>query len=280
MESKITKIKFYKRTGNILAKRWEIKIKKWLEEKHPEIKITGISPDAIIALGGDGTILEAARKCVAADVLLVGLNLGTVGFLASVYDSEKFFSSLEKIFLGKYFISERMMLDIRTFRNKKTVFETNALNELAIINPLGMVETEVFAHDFQLQKIKGTGVIIATPTGSTALNLSAHGPVVMPELKAFIITELLDHNIPTPSMILNPDQVITVKIANFRKKHLLKISDSNIPAEVILSADGEIVFSLEIGDKVEIRQSSHFAKFCELGKYGFLNRLQEKFDFK
>lgn len=277
---KIEKIKFYYRADNPIAKKWEDKLKKWLKSSHPEIKAVDKDPQAIIALGGDGTILEAAKRCISAKSLLVGLNLGQAGFLASVRKSENFFPSLEKVFNGEYLISERNMIEANVLRKGKVIFKTIALNEAIIINPLGMAVIDVYVSEYHLQKIQGTGVLVSTPTGSTAFNLSAHGPVMMPDAKGMILTELFDHNIPTPSIILNSDKRVILKVSQFRKKNLLSMGKSKKAADVLLSADGVTIFPLAIGDTVKIKQSQHTAKFCELEKDYFLKSFKEKFDFK
>lgn len=283
MSEKINKtksVKLYYRTDNPAAEKWEKKIKKWLKVRHPEIKTVDNNPQVVIALGGDGTILEAAKKCVPSKALLVGLNLGQAGFLASARNPKDFLNALDKIFKGDYTISERMMLEVEVVRKNKTVFKSAALNEVLAINPLGMVEIDVFISDYHLQKIQGTGVLVSTPTGSTAFNLSAHGPVMMPDTKGMIVTELFDHNIPAPSMILNGNNKVILKISNFRKKNLLSIAKSGRTADTLLSVDGEAIFPLAAEDNIKIKQSQHIARFCELEKNYFLKSFKEKFDFK
>lgn len=276
----ISKIKFFISHDNELALEWENKIKDYIKENNPEVKVVNNDPQMIIALGGDGTIMKAAKESVESGAILMGLNLGKVGFLASVRDSKNFFPSLDKIFSGNYEITERIMADVSVVRKGKVIFNSAAVNEAVVINPLGMVEVDVFVEDYHLQKIKGTGVMVATPTGSTAFNLSAHGPVVMPNIKGFILLELFDHNIPTPAIILNENQSMAFKIISFRKRNLIVKKQTKEAIDLMLVIDGETICTLAENDIVKICRSSNVVKFAELEKNYFLKSLQEKFDFK
>jgi NAD+ kinase len=278
--SPINGIKFFISDNNVFALEWENKIKKFIRDKKFDVKITNNNPQVIIALGGDGTIMKAAKECVKSKAILMGLNLGKVGFLASVRDSKNFFSSLDKIFSGNYGITERIMADVSVVRKEKVIFTATAVNEAVVINPLGMVEVDVFVEDYHLQQIKGTGVMVATPTGSTAFNLSAHGPVVMPDIKGFILSELFDHNIPTPAIILNENQSMAFKIVSFRKRNLIVKKETKEAIDLMLVVDGDMICTLQENDIVKVSKSPDIIRFIELEKNYFLKSLQEKFDFK
>ena len=122
--------------------------------------------------------------------------------------------------------------------------------------------------------------MVSTATGSTAYNLSAHGPIVMPDIKCIIITELSDHSIPSPSVVVKYDNAINVKIISFRKTGVLSLSKSGQKLDVVLMADGESPFPLEEHDEVIIQSSPHLIKFAELEKNYFFKSLQEQFGFK
>ena len=269
---------FFYRKGMPEAEGWVKKIRIWIRKKHPDFKEVGINPDFLFVLGGDGTVLEAAHR-YRKEPVIVSLNLGNVGFLSSVRSSKNFLSVLEKMFKGAYSEEKRMLLSIRAYRKNKKVFETESLNEAAIQNPLGMVELEVNIEDHPFQYVRGTGVLVSTATGSTAFNLSAHGPVVMPEMECMIITELLDHNIPTPSFVVTGDKVVRLKVLNFRKHGLLSLTKTKKPVDVVLSGDSNSVFPLEPGDMVEIRKAERYVKFAVFEKNYFLKSVQEKFSF-
>lgn len=269
---------FY-REDNSSAKLWAEKIKDWIVSKRFKVKEEKKSPDLLIVLGGDGTVLEAVRT-YKREPMIISLNLGNVGFLASVRDQNNFFPALAKFFKGDYITEKRMLLSSEVIRNGKKVFKTESLNEIAVQSPLGMVEIEASIENHPLQYIRGTGAIVSTSTGSTAFNLSAHGPVVMPEIECVILTELLDHNIPTPSIVISKDKTINLKIINFRKNGLLSIAKTGKPVDVVISGDAESIFPLQAEDVVKIRQAPRYAKFAVFDKHYFLKSIQEKFSFK
>jgi len=259
---------------------WALKINNFIKKSHSNIKADSYKPDAVIVLGGDGTILEAARKYQKINSTIIGLNLGTVGFLASVRKEKDFLASLTRFFRGKYHIVERMMITSEVRRGGKTVFSGDALNEIVVKNPLGMVELQAKIEGHPVQDIRGTGILVSTATGSTAYNLSAHGPIVMPNIKCLVVTELLDHSIPTPSIVVKHDNKISIKVLSFKKRGLLSLSKTGKKIDVLLSVDGESVFPLEAGDEISIQSSPHLVRFAELEKHYFFKSLEEKFGFR
>lgn len=275
----IKTVAFFKREDNQKAKIWEEKIKSWVIKKFPKVKMSNKKPDAIIVLGGDGAILEAARIYQKSGAIIFGLNLGHVGFLASVCEENNFFAGLRKLFSGNFEISERIVFGANIARNGKKIFSADAINDIVIQNPLSVVELGVAVENHPVQFIRGSGVIIATPTGSTAYNLSAHGPIVSPDIKCLIITEILDHNIPTPSLVVNTDKKISISVLDFRENKILKLQNGK-DANVVFSADGENIFPLKIGDKITTHSSHRVVKFAEVEKTHFLKSLREKFSFK
>jgi NAD+ kinase len=273
-------VSFFYRSDNVDAAIWARKIDNWIKTKHPELKIVPEHPHILIVLGGDGTILEAAKKYHKSSTIIIGLNMGHVGFLASVREPKNFLPALDTFFTGKFSVAKRMMLDATVVRRGKAVFTVNSLNDVVVQNILGMVEIRVEIEEHPVQYIRGTGILVGTATGSTAFNLSAHGPIVMPDIKCLIITELLDHNIPTPSIVVKRNRKIHLKILSFRKRGLLSISKTGEKADVVLVSDGETLFPLEEKDEIIIRRSSHLVNFAELEKNYFFKSLQEKFAFK
>ena len=278
--SSIKTISFFHLPDNDRAILWTKKIKSWINKNYPRVKITSHKPDAVIVLGGDGTILEAARKYETQKPIVVGLNLGHVGFLASVREQKNFLKGLASLFKGTYKVTERMMLSASVIRNRKVVFKTNSLNDVVVQSILGILEMEVGIEKQPIQYIRGTGVLVATATGSTAYNLSAHGPIVMPDIKCFIVTELMDHNIPTPSIVIKRDREIYIRILNFRKRGILSVTKSGKPVDVILASDSGRVFPIEEADTILIRRSPRLVRFAEFEKNYFFKSLREKFAFK
>ena len=280
MKSQIKTVSIFYHRGNLKAAKYEKKIASFIRKNYPAIKLGSQSPEVVIALGGDGTILEAARKYHAHNSIIIGLNLGNVGFLASARDEKSFLPSLKNFFSGNYKILERMMISAEVVRKGKTILKTNALNEVVVKNLLGVVELEAKIEDHPIQYVRGTGIMIATATGSTAYNMSAHGPIVMPDIKCLIITEILDHNIPTPSVVVKYQNKISLKILDYRKRGYLSLTKTGRKIDVILISDGKTVFPLEMGDKIVIKSSPNLIRFAELEKHYFFKSLQEKFAFK
>lgn len=280
MTSQIRSLGFFYRPDNKEAIKWEQKIKFWLKQKYPTVKITGRRPQAVLVLGGDGTILEAARKFQKSNSIIFGLNLGRVGFLASAREPKKFLNSLSGFLAGKYSVAKRMMITSSVFRKGRLVFAADSLNDITIQNLLGMVELEIAIEGHKFQNIRGTGVLVSTATGSTAYNLSAHGPILMPDIKAMVLTELMDHNIPTPSVVIKKNREVAIKVVSFRERGLLSITGTNQKADVLLVSDGEKVFPLQENDVVKIKKSQKLIKFAEVEKSYFFKSLEEKFSFR
>lgn len=286
---KIRRVTIFFRKDVPKTSEWKKKISAWLKKNRPEIevlspgaKITDRSgaPDLVIALGGDGTILEAVRTYMHWDPLILGLNLGHVGFIASVREEKNFIKGLEKFFAGDYKADPRMMISAKLIRDKKIAAEFNAMNEITIQHLLGLVRLKVEIEDHPLQYIHGNGVLVATATGSTAYNLSAHGPIIMPDIRCFIITELFDHNIPTPSIVIKRNRSITITVEDFRRMNKFIIAETGEKGDVILTADGPDIIALEKGDKIVLKESKHEIRLVELENHYFFKSLQEKFAFK
>lgn len=275
------KINFFYRKGNKSAQYWAVKIEDYIKSKYPQTSFTSKDPDAVIVLGGDGSILEAARKYHhGSNPMIFGFNLGNVGFLASVRNPKNFIKSVDRFLEGKFSFSERIVLNADVLRGGRNVFSGEVLNEIVVQSILGMVDLEVFVGNIGIRKIRGGGVLVATATGSTAFNLSAHGPIVMPNIKCLIITEIMDHNIPTPSIVVKYSEEVVIKVISFRQKGVLSISKIKNKADVVLVADGDKIFPLQKGDVIKIRGSDHLVKFIELEPNYFFKSLKDKFSVR
>jgi len=259
---------------------WADKINTFIKKRFPKLKADSKRPEIVLVLGGDGTILEAARKFHELGSIILGLNLGNVGFLASVREEKDFLKALFGFLSGKFSIIERMMISAQVKRKGRIVFAAEALNEIVVKNPLGIVELEAKIGNHPVKYIRGTGILISTATGSTAYNLSAHGPIVMPDIKCLIVTEVLDHSIPSPSVVVKYHNTLNVKVISFRERGVISLSKTKKKIDVLMIADGESIFPLERGDEVIIKNSSHLIKFAELEKNYFFKSLQEKFGFR
>ncbi|OGN04454.1 MAG: hypothetical protein A3B99_04455 [Candidatus Yanofskybacteria bacterium RIFCSPHIGHO2_02_FULL_44_12b] len=279
MNSQIKSIHIFYHSANKQASLWAKKIKTWLRKEYPHVKLADKDPAVVLILGGDGSILEAVAKYGGKGSMIFGLNMGKIGFLASVREEERFIDSLRAVLEGKFNTIERMMLRTAVKRSGKTVFHSEALNEVVVKNPLGMVELRADVGDHPVQHVRGTGIMISTATGSTAYNLSAHGPIVMPDIKCMIITELLDHDIPTPSVVVKYTNELSINVINFKNRGLLSISKTKKAFDVLLVTDGETIFPLKKNDIIIVKSSPKLIKFVQLEDNYFFRSLKEKFRF-
>jgi NAD+ kinase len=172
------------------------------------------------------------------------------------------------------------MLTATVKRGGKPIFRADALNEISIQSLLGVVRLTVSIDDHPLQFIHGGGIMVSTPTGSTGYNLSAHGPIVTPDIHCLILTEILDHHIPTPPMMVKQTKTICITITEMRKLNILSLRATGESANVILMADNANLFVLEEGDSIELRKSPKTIKFAELEHGYFFKSLQEKFAYR
>lgn len=168
--------------------------------------------DMLISFGGDGTILHAVKSANGHNVPLLGVNLGSVGFLAELEEDE--LGQLTRLATGDYFLEERMMLDVWISRGGKVIFRDTALNDVALIKaaPAGVIELSIKGDDVLMSQFAGDGVILSTPTGSTAYSMSAGGPVVEPTAENIIMTPVCAHGTQARAFVLAPGRVVTVQL--------------------------------------------------------------------
>ncbi|MGD0304390.1 MAG: NAD(+)/NADH kinase [Candidatus Acidiferrales bacterium] len=201
--------------------------------------------DWLIVLGGDGTLLSAARAMGANQVPILAVNLGGLGFLTSV-TLEELYSVLEKVLDGKANLSERMMLQAEILHDGKTSDKQIALND-AVANKAAlarMLDFDVHVDGHHVGRYRADGLIVATPTGSTAYSLAAGGPIIHPDLDAFVITPICPHMLTNRPLVV-PD---TARVE-------LDFAVSHEP--VYLTMDGQIGFQLDAKDRVVITKSSN-----------------------
>lgn len=203
--------------------------------------------DMIIVLGGDGTLLAAARLAAASKrvVPIFGVNLGTLGFMAEV-SLDELYASLAQALAGKLRAEERMMLTARVLRGARRVSEYTFLND-AVVNKgtlARMLSLDVSVGDDALTSLRADGLILATPTGSTAYSLSAGGPIVHPTLHCIVLTPICPHTLSNRPIVIPDSSVVRVRLTSK--------SDG-----VSLSLDGQVVSPLQEQDLVEVRKSGY-----------------------
>ena len=220
--------------------------------------------DLLICFGGDGTILHAARDATLHDLPILGVNMGSVGFMAELERSE--LNRLAQLAKGDYTTEERMMLDVRVYRGEKLLSEDLALND-AVFSKGSMArvaEVEVWADQTMVQRIMGDGVIVATPTGSTAYSMSAGGPIVEPSSQCLIVTPVCAHQLAARALVLEPNRRVVVQLPRGNRKHLY------------LSVDGGKAIRLTGGERVEITRSQHKTQLVQLSGRSFYEIINQK----
>ena len=224
--------------------------------------------DCIIVLGGDGTLLQAATDLAERRIPFLGINMGTLGFLAEVGQTE-FEGALDKLIKNEYEIEERMMLAGKSFNRREMIDEAVALNDIVITRKgsLQIINLNVYVNGQFLHRYHADGVIAATPTGSTGYSLSAGGPVVEPGAELIVLSPICPHSMQSRSIVLSPKDTVTVEIESGRDGEIQEV-------EAIF--DGCHKVTLCTGEKIEIRKSGQTTGIVKLSQVSFLEVLHRK----
>jgi NAD+ kinase len=201
--------------------------------------------DLLVVLGGDGTLLSVARSMGTRDVPILGINLGTLGFLTEV-NVEEMIPALDRVLAGDAGIETRMRLEAVVQRDGREVARYQALNDAVIAKSARsrMIDLETFADRLRVTTYHADGLIVSTPTGSTAYSLSAGGPVVQPVIGAFVLTPICPHSLNHRPIVMPADVALEVVI-------------HDRGGEVSLTVDGQEWVDLEDGDRVKVHRSPH-----------------------
>lgn len=223
--------------------------------------------ECIIVLGGDGTLLEAARDTVDLDIPLIGVNLGTLGYLAEV-DRENLSAALSRLCKDDYMIERRMMLEGQ-ITGESECRRSYALNDIVVSRSgsLQMLHFHILVNGHFLKGYSADGIIVSTPTGSTGYNMSAGGPIVEPSAKLMMITPICPHTLNTRSIVLSPDDEIEIV--------LLPARDGRIQ-QVEADFDGAHGMALAAGERMKIVRSERTTAIVKLSDAGFLEVLHRK----
>lgn len=218
--------------------------------------------DIIMVLGGDGTLLRAARQYACFNVPLLGVNMGTVGFLSHIKVDE-IETCLEKFSKGDYIIDERMMLKVFVYRNGTLHAEISALNEAVVRTRVPrLLSFPLYIENEKIADYKGDGVIIATPTGTTAYSLSAGGPVLEPDMEALVITPISSYVLARRPLVIKGNRVL-----------YLKNSGSG---EEILCADGQVNIDLLPEDEIYFKKADYKLKLLNIKKPSFFQHFDKR----
>ncbi|HMJ07646.1 MAG TPA: NAD(+)/NADH kinase [Pyrinomonadaceae bacterium] len=232
-----------KRGIELVGKPFTKKIGSGGEVEPAEAEEFGAAADLIVVLGGDGTMISTARLIGDAEVLVLGVNYGSLGYLTD-FRIEEMFPTLESIFEGRYEIDRRVMLHAEHWRAGEMLGKGRVLNDV-VINKSAVariIEIEVSLNSLFVNSFRADGLIVSTPTGSTAYNLSAGGPIVYPSMNAVVLTPICPFTLTNRPIVVPDDAIIELSLENENEG-------------VVLTLDGQIGYPLKAKDRVRIRKS-------------------------
>ncbi len=221
--------------------------------------------DGVICFGGDGTILHMAKTATRRGLPILGVNIGTMGFMAELESGE--LDKLSQLVTGDFTLDKRMMLDVTVQRDRDIIFHDICLNDVVITKGAvaRIVHLSVQCDNVQAMECSGDGVIISTPTGSTAYNISAGGPIVEPEARNIIITPICSHDVGTRCIVTSDKRVITTQIVRNSRRN------------AFLSVDGGKSLRLNMGDVTVVKKSNLETKLIRLKDRSFFDVVNTKF---
>lgn len=251
----------------ILSMDYDCKIEKMPDTVEEGNRLSGA--EFLVVLGGDGSIIQVARATININVPIVGINFGNIGYMAALAANNV--EGLKNILSGAYAVQERMMLDVDIIRDDKVVKSlTCALNEAVISNgPIPhLVEFDLYCDGNLCQHIRSDGIIVATPTGSSAYSMSAGGPIMDPSLSCVCATPICPHHLNARPVIFGGDSVLEIRNAVCRNNY------------IYLSVDGKEVFEVDFGDIIRIAKSKHTAPIVSMGNNSFIEVLNSKLSYQ
>lgn len=223
--------------------------------------------ECLIILGGDGTILRHSSGAARYNTAILGVNIGTIGFICELYPDEE--KELEKLASGAYDVEKRYMLDVSVIRGGRCIGSFTALND-AVIESEGIskvIAIELYRDDKRIIDYMANGLIVSTPTGSTAYSLAAGGPIVDPETSVTTVTPICPHTLTEKPMIFDMDARLSCKISSMRGNPCLNV-------------DGRDFLSLKEGDFVRVTKSESFTRLIRLKSLEFYDIIYQKLSIK
>lgn len=219
-----------------------------------------------IVLGGDGTMLQAAVNVRDMDIPLLGINLGTMGYLTEI-NTDSINEALQRLLRDEYVIEERMLLSGTKITGEKKEF--TALNDIVIARKAAVqvIKLVVYVDDRQLTTYLADGVIISTPTGSTGYNMSAGGPLIAPQSNTLVITPICPHSLTNRSIVLPATHKITIELGAGKADRI---------QEAEASIDGHFGASITTGDRIEIQKADKTSKILRMNQVSFVELLHQK----
>ena len=232
-----------------------------------DFPLTDIPDDTecIIVLGGDGTLIRAATKVESLGIPLIGVNLGTLGYLCELEETSVF-AAIDRLMSDQFTIEERIMLSAQIDGSARTQF---ALNDVVIhwTGDLSMLQLQVYVNGNFLTTYHADGIIVATPTGSTGYNLSAGGPIVDPKSKILLLTPINAHDLNGQSIVLSADDVVEIEMGSRRFQK---------DEKACVSFDGDTTIHMKVGDRLKVARGNSVIQICKLNNQSFLEILRKK----
>jgi NAD+ kinase len=221
--------------------------------------------DFLISLGGDGTLLNVARMAALYNTPIIGINLGTLGFLTTV-EKKDAKVALEKVLSGEYTLEKRMMLEANILNGDPEHQGLLGLNDICITRGSlsRLINTKIYINDEFVDLFRGDGIILSTPTGSTAYNLSAGGPILVPDSQIMVITPICPHSLYSRSFVVSGDDIIKVEFEGI------------INTDIMLSVDGQTGITVAINDVITIKKSNYITTIIKTNKQSFYKILRQK----
>ena len=220
--------------------------------------------DVLVCFGGDGTMLHASKAATRYGVPILGVNIGTMGFMTELEAGET--AKLAELVKRNYMLEDRMMLDVSVIRDGETVHHEQALNDAVVTKGAvaRIIQMSLFCDGVEAMNFGGDGVIVCTPTGSTGYSLSAGGPVVEPAAENIILTPICAHTMMSRTVVAGGNRIVDVKIGRIGRKN------------AFLSVDGGRAFRLNAGDIVRVRRSECVTRLVKFGEKNFFDILNNK----
>lgn len=224
--------------------------------------------ECILVLGGDGTLIQAARDTVDRRIPLLGINLGNLGYLAEI-EKSGVLDAMDSLMADRYTLEPRMMLEGSVYRNREENVHNLALNDIVVnrAGALRVIDYEIYVNGEFLNRYSADGMIVSTPTGSTGYSLSAGGPIVSPMASMIVVTPICPHTLTARSIVLSGEDQVTIRLGSGRR------ADRE---EAFATFDGEVSAAIATGDYVEIRRSEKTADILKISKISFLEVLRNK----
>lgn len=221
--------------------------------------------ECVIVLGGDGTLIQASRDLAGRNLPLFGVNMGHLGYLTQICCERDILTAMDELLADRYRLEHRMMLQGRVISDGRTVAEDIALNDI-ILGRMGLhtLKYDLYVNGEFFNEYTADGMIMATPTGSTAYNLSAGGPIAAPESDLIIMTPICPHTLNSRSIVLSSENRIMLKVTGGEDR------------EQFLSFDGDTVVKLRRGDRIEVERSEITTTLVQLSQVSFLENIRKK----